>query len=151
MPFVSLSRLGRGEDIRFARRSVAIFAAGCGLIVFVGMAMLALAYRAADAERSVNHTIEVRQVARELMNSALNAETGVRGFLLTEDPLFLEPYDAALSTLPGRLDELRRLTTDNPEQQAALERVTQTTAAILDVYRQMLALAQQGDRGKRPE
>jgi signal transduction histidine kinase/ActR/RegA family two-component response regulator len=148
VPFISLSHLGRGKDIRFARRSVAIFAAGCGLIVFVGMAVLILAYRAADAERWVNHTLEVRQVARELMNSALNAETGVRGFLLSEDPSFLEPYDAALSTLPGRLDELRRLTADDPEQQRVLERVTQTTAAILDVYRQMLTLAKQGERGK---
>src|SRR5262249_17717672 len=93
-------------------------------------------------------TIEVRQVARELMNSALNAETSVRGFLLTDDASFLEPYDAALSTLPGRLDELRRLTADNPDQQKALERLTRSSAAILEVYRQMLAFARQGDRGK---
>ena len=148
MPFISLTRLGRGEDIRFARRSVVIFAVSCGLLAGVGLAVLVLAYRAADAERWVNHAIEVRQVAREVMNSALNAETGVRGFLLTEDPLFLEPYDAALSVLPGRLDEVRRLTADNPEQQVALARITQTTAALLDVYRQMLALAKQGDRGR---
>jgi methyl-accepting chemotaxis protein len=101
VPFISLPRLGRGEDIRFARRSVVIFAAGCGLIAFVGTAVLLLAYRAADAERWVNHTLEVRQAARELMNSALNAETGVRGFLLTDDPLFSEPYDAALNMLPA--------------------------------------------------
>jgi signal transduction histidine kinase/CheY-like chemotaxis protein len=151
VPFISLPRLGRGEDIRFARRSVVIFAAGCGLIAFVGTAVLLLAYRAADAERWVNHTLEVRQAARELMNSALNAETGVRGFLLTDDPLFSEPYDAALNVLPGRLDELRHLTADNPEQQAALERLTQTTAAILDAYRHMLALAKQGERGKAVE
>ncbi len=152
MPFISLSRLGHGGDIRFARRSVVIFAAACGLIAFVGLAMLILAYRAADAERWVNHTLEAREVARELMNSALNAETGVRGFLLTaDDASFLEPYDAALSTLPGRLDELRRLTADNPEEQTALERVTQTTAAILDVYRQMLAFAKQGKRDEAVE
>jgi hypothetical protein len=60
VPFITLSRLGRGEDIRFARRSVVIFAVSCGLIVFVGIAVLILAYRAADAERWVNHTLEVR-------------------------------------------------------------------------------------------
>ncbi len=148
MPFISLSRLGQGGDVRFARRSVAIFAIGCGLIAFVALTVLFLAYRAADAERWVDHTLEVRQGARELMNAALNAETGVRGFLLTDDPAFLEPYDAALSMLPGRLDELRSLTADNPEQQVALAAVTQTTGAVLDVYRQVLALARQGDRAK---
>jgi signal transduction histidine kinase/ActR/RegA family two-component response regulator len=148
VPFISLSRLGRGEDIRFARRSVAIFAVGSGLLAIVAIAVLVLAYRAAEAERWVDHTIEVRQAVRELMNSALNAETGVRGFLLTEDPSFLEPYDAALSVLPGRLDELRRLTADNPTQQQALGRFTGSIAAVLDVYKQMLALAKQGQRGQ---
>ena len=148
MPFISLERLGRGEDIRFARRGIVIFAASCALLAVVGAAVVVLAYRAADAERWVAHTIEVRQLARELMNSALNAETGVRGFLLTDDPSFLEPYEASLAVFPARLDELRGLTADNAAQRQALDDLTNTIAAILDVYKQMIALAQQGQHGQ---
>jgi signal transduction histidine kinase/CheY-like chemotaxis protein len=148
---LQLARLGRGDDIHFTRRSIAIFVATCALLCIVGAAVVALAFREAEAEGWVAHTIEVRQQARELMNTALNAETGVRGFLLTDDQAFLAPYNTALARLPGTLAELRRLTADNPAQQKALDRVDETIKAILAVYRQMIALATQGQRGPAAE
>ena len=148
MPFIELARLGHGDDIRFTRRSIAIFVASCLLLCVVGAAVAELAYREQDAEDWVAHTIEVRQQARELMNTALNAETGMRGYLLTDDPSFLAPYNMALKRLPDTLGALRRLTADNPTQQKALDGLNDNMTALLGIYQQMLALESAGQRAQ---
>ncbi|HUZ82777.1 MAG TPA: CHASE3 domain-containing protein, partial [Gaiellaceae bacterium] len=42
-------------------------------------------------------------------NSVLGLETGFRGYVLTSDPRFLQPYDRALRTLPGESRRLMKL------------------------------------------
>jgi signal transduction histidine kinase/DNA-binding response OmpR family regulator/CHASE3 domain sensor protein len=53
----------------------------------------------------------------ELLSSAQDAETGQRGFLLTNNEKYLEPYNAALDSVPLHVSELAQLTRDNPAQQ----------------------------------
>jgi signal transduction histidine kinase/ActR/RegA family two-component response regulator len=151
VPFTSIARLGRGEDVRFARRSIIMFVASFALLCVAGAAVVVLALRATEAEDWVAHTIEVRQLGRELMNNAINAETGLRGFLLTDDAAFLEPYNAALARFPATLGELRHRTADNPAQQTALDGLASSIAGILDAYKQMLALSSQGQRDRAIE
>jgi signal transduction histidine kinase/ActR/RegA family two-component response regulator len=148
VPFIELARLRHGDDIRFTRRGIAIFMASCLLLCIVGAAVVVLAYREQDAEEWVAHTIEVRQQARELMNTALNAETGMRGYLLTDDAAFLAPYNTALRRLPDTLGALRRLTADNPAQQKAIDGLNDNMTALLDIYKQMLALESAGQRAQ---
>lgn len=38
----------------------------------------------------------------------LNAETGLRGYLLTGDDRYLQPYNEAVATINSNLDELRQ-------------------------------------------
>ncbi|HEX4552919.1 MAG TPA: CHASE3 domain-containing protein [Xanthobacteraceae bacterium] len=140
-------RLGR-DDIGFARRGIVMFAASCLLLGVAGLAVLFLSFRTVEAEGWVTHTVEVRRVARELMNTTLNAETGVRGFLLTGDRAFLDPYNSALARLSDSFKELRNLTSDNPAQQRSLDALAPKLDGILDVYKQMLALDSQGQRGQ---
>ena len=45
-----------------------------------------------------------------------DAETGERGFLLTNDESFLEPYDAAIRASNEQFDELGKAVSDNPQQ-----------------------------------
>jgi len=71
------------------------------LLVAAGLAALDMANRAAEAERWIIHTMDVRRGARVLLVQLLDAETGERGFLLTANAKFLEPYDRALTTVPA--------------------------------------------------
>jgi signal transduction histidine kinase/ActR/RegA family two-component response regulator len=128
-----------------------MFVASFALLCVAGAAVVVLALRATEAEDWVAHTIEVRQLGRELMNNAINAETGLRGFLLTDDAAFLEPYNAALARFPATLGELRHRTADNPAQQTALDGLASSIAGILDAYKQMLALSSQGQRDRAIE
>lgn len=55
-----------------------------------------------------------------LLSLLVDAETGMRGYMLTNDRTFIEPYDRALRELPGELERLRRLAAD--DRVAALRR-----------------------------
>jgi signal transduction histidine kinase len=73
------------------------------------------------------HSWQVVQQVERVLGSAVNAETGERGYLITGMASYLEPYTIARQQLPGELDRLQGLTADNPSQQ---ERVRELRAAL---------------------
>src|SRR5205085_2254239 len=44
------------------------------------------------------------------------AETGARGYVITQDSIFLQPYSDGLKEMPVTLDELKMLVSDNGDQ-----------------------------------
>lgn len=89
------------------------------------------------SELSVEHTWKVINQVEQILSSAVDAETGNRGFLLTGDNAYLEPYVAANRNLPLELDRFQSLTADNPSQQARI-------AAMRSLVQTRLALLQEG-------
>ncbi|MDQ3271708.1 MAG: CHASE3 domain-containing protein, partial [Pseudomonadota bacterium] len=57
---------------------------------------------------------ETRSVVNRLLQHMLDAETGQRGYLLTGDPKYLEPYDVATAEINQTLEALRRLYAAHP-------------------------------------
>jgi signal transduction histidine kinase len=70
-----------------------------------------------QSEGWVEHTWKVIYQVERIMNSAKDAETGNRGFLITGEEEYLEPYNMAVADLPGELANFGSLTSDNPTQQ----------------------------------
>ncbi|HEX4607858.1 MAG TPA: CHASE3 domain-containing protein [Urbifossiella sp.] len=69
------------------------------------------------------------------MSLLKDAETGQRGYLITGDAAYLQPYEATVENARGGGRRLRELTADNPAQQAragALDRLVETRLAELD-------------------
>ena len=58
-----------------------------------------------------------------LLRHVLDAETGSRGYLLTGDPRYLEPYSAAVGAITQNLDSLRLLYTANADEYATLSQL----------------------------
>jgi CHASE3 domain sensor protein len=56
-----------------------------------------------------------------------DAETGRRGFQLTLDTIYLQPYFSSVKTLPVELKELDSLVKDNPEQTKRVDTLQQLT------------------------
>jgi PAS domain S-box-containing protein len=81
------------------------------LLVALVVVVLFWAFRqiegAADAR---NHAFIVINRANTLLSELKDAETGQRGYLLTGDEAFLEPYLAVRDGVSGHLEELRQLT-----------------------------------------
>jgi PAS domain S-box-containing protein len=84
------------------------------------------------AAESVVQSFEVRAQIRDVLILMINAETGTRGYLLTGDPAFLQPYMTAVVDLPEHLAPLRDLVADNPRQKERLAGVERRIARILE-------------------
>ena len=89
--------------------------------------------RAADL---VDHTDKVIATANETLKYIIDQETGLRGYLIGGQEVFLQPYREAESHLPKSFDDLQGLVSDNPAQ-------TQRLNAIKDRYALWSADAQQ--------
>lgn len=76
-----------------------------------------------ETSKWVNHTNEVIIHAENMMSMVKDAETGQRGFLLTGDVAFLQPYNGALAKVTKEVDYIKSLTKDNPVQQQNIEKV----------------------------
>lgn len=71
----------------------------------------------------VSHTHDVRRSIVNVLSLLIDAETGQRGFLLTGKEKYLEPYTNSIKQLDKAVNRLRRLTLDNPVQQAYLDEI----------------------------
>jgi signal transduction histidine kinase/DNA-binding response OmpR family regulator/CHASE3 domain sensor protein len=71
----------------------------------------------------VEHTDRVINNANEAVKLTVDLETGMRGFLLTGDDKFLEPYETARPRVAVAVKTLLELTADNPVQTDRLQRL----------------------------
>ncbi len=92
------------------------------LIIFA-----AIIYDSIDAalERSawVTHTQKAISTGHLLSEELLNLETGQRGFLITGDEEFLEPYTQSLSKFTKKMHAAKILVSDNPSQVKRLDKI----------------------------
>ena len=88
-----------------ARRAPAghrLVLASVALLLILFVASSALSVRAyVLSARADSATSNVIEASNDLLIGLLDAETGQRGYLLTGNPAYLQPYDAALSTIPA--------------------------------------------------
>ncbi|WP_434610908.1 response regulator [Pseudomonas sp. R1-7] len=71
----------------------------------------------------VGHTDRVINNANEALKLSVDLETGMRGYLLSGDEHFLDPYEVAKPRIAVALDTLLELTADNPVQTDRLHRI----------------------------
>ena len=98
--------------------------AGIGLALALLIANTVVSYRntqkIVENERWVSHTHQVLTELESTLSTLKDAETGQRGYLLTGEERYLEPYKSALAHVNERLTSLQQLTADNDAQQQKL-------------------------------
>ena len=124
--------------------AVALACAGA-LILAVGLAALREQQLTLEAGDWARHTVRVLEQIAVLRLTATEAESAQRGYVLTGDPAYLKPYDKAVATLPRELDELRKLTEDNPAQQARWDELAPILAAKREELRLVVSQRKGGD------
>lgn len=107
------------------------------------MALSAFAWLKAslvEDEIWVQHTQGVRLETKRLLNALIDAETGVRGYGLTQRNEFLMPYENAQMVIPETLERLERLVQDNPQQTERIQSIRVLVAENLTIFQQKLTL-----------
>jgi len=88
-----------------------------------------------DAVRAVEQTTTLQAAIDGALSLLKDAETGERGFILTGDPQFLDPYEAARRGIPQHLAGLRRIVEHDPVQLTrfrTLERLADQKATFIE-------------------
>jgi CHASE3 domain sensor protein len=120
-----------GQSWTFGRK----IALGFGLSVVILLVVGAVAYRSTDVlietNASVAHTHLVLEDVAQILSLLKDAETSQRGFVITGDDAFLEPYNDALGPIPRTVANLRSLTVDNLRQQRRIDAAEPLIAAKL--------------------
>jgi len=80
----------------------------------------------------VRHTLAVRNQIAKILSLVQSAETGQRGYLLTNSQAYLIPYDRGTAAVRPAIDELGRLVIDNPQQEQTVGRLRELVKAKLD-------------------
>ena len=73
-----------------------------------------------ENERWVSHTHQVLTELEATLSTLKDAETGQRGYLLTGEERYLEPYNSAIARINQQVVGLQQLTADNKRQQQRL-------------------------------
>ncbi|MDP9899816.1 CHASE3 domain-containing protein [Variovorax ginsengisoli] len=79
-------------------------------------------YRQSRQEvQAVRETQVARLALNKLLQDIVDAETGQRGYLLTGEPSYRAPYDAAIASVNDRIDALRKIYRSDAREAAAVE------------------------------
>ena len=84
------------------------FAVGLAIIVAIGASAYVSTQRLLEANRWVTHTHEVIEGLEHVLSLLKDAETGQRGFVLTGEQQYLEPYNTAAGEIQHDIDALAR-------------------------------------------
>src|SRR5438045_3586650 len=112
------------------------------IILFgIGYFSYLAAIRFIDDRNQVSHTHEVLAKLEATLSSLKDAEAGQRGYLLTGDETYLEPYRATLAEINDQVSNLKALTADNLIQQSRLITLTPLIGQRLDLIKESLDAA----------
>src|SRR5882672_8656357 len=97
------------------------FLVAAGILVFVGWESYRYTVRVDEAADARKHSHEVLRTLDETLARLVDAETGQRGYLLTGDEAYLEPYREAIKTLDQVTGQLKALTSGQPDQRKRIQ------------------------------
>ncbi len=138
----ALLRFARTPSI--GRSIVAMLAGAILLLLAVNVATFVMIQRTAAFNDQVERSQQVRRAARTLLLSLLDAETGQRGYLLTGRAEFLSPYNRAEISVPEQMEDLERLTRDDPQLQAEVPPMLEAARDKMAEMDRALALSRTG-------
>ncbi|RDC61998.1 sensor histidine kinase [Adhaeribacter pallidiroseus] len=93
----------------------------------------------------VEHTNQVLLRLENILSILKDAEVGQRGYLLTNNPEFLNPYNGSYQQVLQSYQQTRTLTRDNLSQQKRLDTLRQLIIKRFAILKQTIALEKKGE------
>ena len=145
-PATAVADTASRDTARRASVPHALVLASVALLLILFVASSALSVRAyvlyARADFATSNVIGA---SNDLLIGLLDAETGQRGYLLTNNPVYLQPYDAALSAIPADQRRLGSQASAVPGGRQYFATLKSLAAAKLAVIAETIKLERAGD------
>ncbi|MFI5630144.1 ATP-binding protein [Streptomyces sp. NPDC051664] len=114
----------------------------CGCLVVGGLVLARISDRTTEL---VDRIQPARSTAFQLQNALLDQETGVRGYALSGDKTFLEPYEAGKRDEQQRITRVRAVLGDEQPFSDDLDRIARASARWRTLHAEpLIAAARQG-------
>ncbi|XQA76419.1 methyl-accepting chemotaxis protein [Xanthomonas sacchari] len=133
------------KNLSLSARLALSFAIIVLITVIIGSISLSSLSSLNSAADMNDHTYKVMATGDMMEIDALNVETGSRGYLLAGEQQHLQPFTAGVAEFEKNFAEAKRLTADNPRQQARLEKVHAAFDDLVGIEKQIIALRTQSD------
>ena len=114
-----------------------------GLIGFNGFLAVSSIEELTSTQISLTNTGNIIAKLDDLHLSVLSAESGQRGYLLTDDDLYLGPYQEALKEVRAQLEEVRAIASEMPQQQQRIAEIVRLAEAKIAELTETVDLARQ--------
>jgi signal transduction histidine kinase len=115
------------------------------LFTMVAIVNFRLSEAVIDNSHYLNKSQTIIRNSARLQRNIIDMENGFRGFLLTGNESFLEPYNEARQQLPFQYEEMRVLLQDSPEQLGQLETIRNIQNRWLQSYASSLIAEKRAD------
>ncbi len=122
------------------RQKIAIALASAVLTLLVGIAAFVVVMRLRGAIAAVDHTNMVIRHLDGVLAGITDAETGQRGYILTGDSAYLEPYHTGGATAEAHLAALRSLLAGDTQQLQRLDSLQNLSRAKIRELDQTVAM-----------
>lgn len=93
----------------------------------------------------VEHTLQVINESEQALICLMDCETAYRGYLITRDKEYLEPYEMCYKHVNEHIEQLQKLTSDNAEQQAFMPELIQLAKDKIDFSQHVIAVSSASD------
>ncbi|WP_420009908.1 methyl-accepting chemotaxis protein [Xanthomonas sacchari] len=133
------------KNLSLSARLALSFAVIVLITVIIGSISLSSLSSLNTAADMNDHTYKVMATGDMMEIDALNVETGARGYLLSGNQDHLQPFTNGLAAFDKNYAEAKRLTADNPRQQARLEKLHAAFDSLAGVEKQITALRAQSN------
>lgn len=121
---------------------------GLGVVILFVATGLVVSWLSAkkfkNSSEWVSHTNKVLYHSERVLTLVLDNETGSRGYALTGNEAFLEPFRRSSTQVTGELNRLQSLVSDNEKQLPLLDSITRTVEERLAFSSQSIVARQQG-------
>jgi PAS domain S-box-containing protein len=107
-------------------------AVGIVVITFLAGLFLFVTLRNHHQETLRAHTLDVMRLSSIIENDIAALETGHRGYLLTGDTQYLEPFERRRELIKRRVEELTMLILDSPRQRKRVMKIQEIVQKWLD-------------------
>ena len=121
------------------------FAVALVFLLLTGGSAWWSARRNVETYGAVAHTHEGIERVNDLLADLLDMQAGVRGFAISGQEPFLQPYQDGIATVGRTVAEVKRLTQDNPEQLRRVAAIEPLIQERISFSNKVINLRRSGD------